>query len=305
MNKKTAKVTVIMRTKNSEMVVGQALSSLFSQDYRGFHLIVVDSGSTDRTLEIVRRFPSRLIVIEASDYFPGRVLNMAVREAHGEILVFQNSDCVLLGPCVLRLLVEAVEKGAVASFARQIPRPDAWPHVRFEYAKAFPREGEAPPWLPLSLPFAAIRKQALLEQPFYEDAWGSEDTAWGVLAKARGWKICYVPEALVMHSHNYSLRALYGRRFIEGEADAFIFQKKVSFALSMAKGVVRALRDLVVAASARHPRDLFLALPRRTLESIGYWRGNRLGNQRRQGAKIGAEIGKRVALQFHEATRPK
>jgi glycosyltransferase involved in cell wall biosynthesis len=48
-NVKPPRVTVIMRTKNSDWVVHQALAALFSQTYRDFELLVVDSGSTDRT----------------------------------------------------------------------------------------------------------------------------------------------------------------------------------------------------------------------------------------------------------------
>ena len=54
------RVSVIMRTKNSDWVVAQALQALHSQTFRDFELLVVDSGSTDRTLEIVAQFPARL-----------------------------------------------------------------------------------------------------------------------------------------------------------------------------------------------------------------------------------------------------
>ncbi len=299
--------SVIMRTRNSVPVVEQALCALFSQDYKDFELLVVDSGSTDATLEILSRFPHRLIRREARDYFPGRVLNEAASQTRSRIAVFLNSDCVLLGPGALGRLVEAVEvpgdPPVVAAFARQVPRPDAWTHVRAEYAHAFPERGEAPAWLPLSLPFAAIRREALEQQPFYTEAWASEDTEWGVRARRRGWRVCYVPEALVMHSHNYPLGALYGRRFVEGEADAFLFERRDSLVAAARRIAGRSARDMAGALRARDLRDLALAPIRRTVEAVAYWQGNRLGRLRRDRGDPDTRAGQRVALSRHESSR--
>ena len=47
-------ISIIMRTKNSDWVVGQTLKSLYSQTFQDFELIIVDSGSTDNTLNIIK-----------------------------------------------------------------------------------------------------------------------------------------------------------------------------------------------------------------------------------------------------------
>ena len=97
-----ARVSIIMRSKNSDWVIDRALAALISQTFTDFELTVVDSGSTDRTLEIVRNYPCRLIQIEAKSYFPGAVLNSAIENTSGELIVFQNSDAVPL--CQLAIL---------------------------------------------------------------------------------------------------------------------------------------------------------------------------------------------------------
>lgn len=292
------KVAVIMRSKNAAWVMGQALAGLFSQHRRDFELLVVDSGSTDATLDIARRFPCRVIPIPASDYFPGAVLNQAIRETRAEVLVFQNSDVVPLTPHALGRLLEPLETGqADATFARQLPRPEAHTWVRRDYARAFPSQGEPPPWMVYSLPFAAMRRSAWERHPFYEDAWGSEDSEWGHWARRNGLVTRYVPEALVMHSHNYTLRQLYGRRFIEGEADAFILGDTVSLPLVLRRLCRSWARDAEAHLAARDVSGLLLSVPRRSVYHWAYWKGHALGERRKKTGSQDASIGQQVVLE--------
>ncbi|RKH60515.1 glycosyltransferase family 2 protein [Corallococcus aberystwythensis] len=291
------KVTVIMRSKDSAWVIGQALSGLFSQVRRDFELLVVDSGSRDATLDIVSRFPARLIRIEAKAYFPGAVLNRAIREATGDLVVFQNSDVVPLTPDALDRLLAPIERGeADATFARQLPRPEAHTWVRRDYAVAFPERGEAPPWMTYSLPFAAMTREAWLKHPFYEDAWGSEDTEWGHWARNNGLRVRYAPDALVMHSHNYTLKQLYGRRFIEGEADAFILGDGASV-LGLARKVGASwARDAVVHLQTRDAAGLLLSLPRRLVYHWAWLKGHQWGEKRLRSGNTDLSIGQQVVL---------
>jgi rhamnosyltransferase len=295
------KVTVIMRTKNSQHDLEQALPALFSQDYPSFELLVVDSGSQDGTLDVLSRYPCRVERIRAEEYYPGPVLNRAVAMADTEIVVFQNSDVVPLRQDALRRLVEPFGDPEVkATFARQVPRPEAENWVRRDYSAAFPTSGVAPDWLPLSLPFAAMRRSAWRQQPFYDEAWGSEDTAWGERARQRGWSIRYVPEAVVMHSHNYTLRQLYGRKFIEGEADAFIYRRHATLAGSLSTALRASARDLLHHAKRRQVRDGAAAPVRRAVESWAHFRGHRLGERRLRVDDGDTSIGQRAVLSRYD-----
>lgn len=295
------RVSIIMRTKNSDWVVAQALAGLASQQYRDYELIVVDSGSTDRTLEIVKHYPCRLIEIEAQSYFPGAVLNRAAEEASGELLVFQNSDVVPLGTQALGRLVAAFDDPEVqAAFARQTPRPEAESWVRRDYDLSFPPAGEAPPWITLSLPFAAVRKDAWLEHPFYTDAWASEDTEWGVWARQEGLQVKYVPDAVVMHSHNYTLRQLYGRRFVEGEADAFIYGGRAKLLDVVRKASVATVRDWCWQMRQGAWSELPLTPLRRLVYQWAHYQGRRLGERRRDEHDKDASLGQAVILARHD-----
>ncbi len=231
------KVTVIVRTFNCDWVIDQSLSSIQGQKGVDIELIIVDSGSSDNTLEMIKEYKHTFIAIAPGTYFPGRVLNHAVSKAQTEIIVFINSDVVLLDEYAIYNLIEPlIEKGECAgSFGRQIVRPEADLTVRNEYKQAFPKHENNPEWMHYSLPIAAMKKSIWEKLPFYTDSWGSEDTHWGINAKREGYEITYVPQAIAMHSHNYTLKQLASRRRIEGEADVYIYPNKTHSILHMLK----------------------------------------------------------------------
>lgn len=277
------KVSVIMRCKNSDWVIAQALASLFSQTFTDFELIVVDSGSTDRTLEIVKQYPCRLIAIEPTQYYPGAVLNMAIKEAKSDLIVFQNSDGVPLCQHTLQRLVAAFEDQNVhAALTRQLPRPEAETWVRKDYEISFPDKEKTPKWIRLSLPMAALRKSVWEKHHFYTDAWASEDTEWGEWAVKNGYNIKYVKDAIIMHSHNYSLKQIYGRKFVEGEADAFIYKQKPSVSAAFSKFLKATIKDFVVYFKALDFAGMLSIIPRNFVYQWAHWKGLKLGNERRK-----------------------
>ncbi|MBF0408207.1 MAG: glycosyltransferase family 2 protein [Candidatus Riflebacteria bacterium] len=304
--KTSEKVTVIMRTKNSENIVAQALAGLHSQSYKNFSLLVVDSGSTDNTLNIVRKYPCRIIQIEPGNYVPGLVLNKAIAETNSEIIVFQNSDVVQLNESALSNLISAFDSPNTAgAYSRQIPRPEAETWVRRDYAVSFPKSLPAPPWITLSLPFAAIRRKFWEEHQFYSDAWGSEDTEWGHWAISSGYSIKYVPDSLVMHSHNYTLKQLYGRRFIEGEADAFIFRRDENWYGTAIKYLKSSLRDMMNHLIERDYYGLLFIPAVRFVYSLAYLKGHSFGVSRIRNNDRNFEHGQKIVLQSHESFRGK
>jgi rhamnosyltransferase len=293
--------TVIIRTKDSEDTIAQALAGLRAQSFRAFETLVVDSGSTDETLSIVDRHPCRLIRIRPEEYYPGPVLNRAIAAAPTPIVVFQNSDVVPLGPRALERLLEPIIDGeADATFARQLPRPEAHTWVRDDYGRAFPPTGPTPDWLPYSLPFAAMLRSRWAEFPFYDRAWGSEDTEWGCRAREAGVRVRYVPEATVMHSHNYTLRQIYGRKFIEGEADAFIYGGHTSVTRATVGLISACVRDAIAHGRRRDVRGLLASPARRSVYHWAYFRGRRHGERRIRLHDPDASMGQKVVLDRYE-----
>ena len=91
-DKKT--IAVIMRSKNEQPYTEPALQALFKQSYQDFKLYNVDSGSIDGTLAVVQKYNQDVILIAASDYIPGTVLNNMISTTNEEIIVFLNADAI-------------------------------------------------------------------------------------------------------------------------------------------------------------------------------------------------------------------
>lgn len=85
------KVSVAVLTKNSEATVGKSLESIFRQTRKPDEVIVVDGGSTDGTLEIVRRYPVKLVQEPGLGF--GHARNLGVKNANGDVVFFIDSDC--------------------------------------------------------------------------------------------------------------------------------------------------------------------------------------------------------------------
>ncbi len=76
--------SIIIRTKNEEKWIGRVLDKLFEQTYKNFEIVIVDSGSTDKTLRIASRFPVKILTIKPEDFSYPYALNYGCRNAGAE-----------------------------------------------------------------------------------------------------------------------------------------------------------------------------------------------------------------------------
>src|SRR5438552_9492978 len=85
------KVSIIIRCHNEEEHIGRLLSGILQQTIKDVEIILVDSGSTDATLSIARRYPVRILHIAPQEFSFGRSLNRGCEAAEGELLVFASA----------------------------------------------------------------------------------------------------------------------------------------------------------------------------------------------------------------------
>lgn len=85
-------VSIIIPTYNREAIIGAAVESALSQTYPHKEIIVVDDGSKDHTLHLLKNYGSSITVIPQSNGGPSKARNRGVMESKGEIVSFLDSD---------------------------------------------------------------------------------------------------------------------------------------------------------------------------------------------------------------------
>lgn len=227
------KATVVVLTWNGERYLERILDALSKQDYpAGYEVLVIDSGSTDATLEIIGRHPEvRLHTIPNSEFQHGRTRNLAATLAEGEYVVYLTHDAVPVGERWIANMVAPLELSSRVAgvVGRQHPRRDALPFVRYGVIGTFAALGapygmtlvERAPGAASGLDsfysdVASATRASLLkgELPFREVDY-AEDQWFGRDILERGFIKAYAGEATVEHSNDLTLGTIGPRVFDE------------------------------------------------------------------------------------------
>ncbi|QBG48758.1 glycosyltransferase family 2 protein [Verrucomicrobia bacterium S94] len=245
-------VAIIMRAKNEMPYVEQALNMLEQQTFRTFDLFAVDSGSTDGTFQALEKSGCSLQRISPDEYVPGRVLNHAIARTRHEIIVLLNADAVPQQDDWLeKLIAPILGNEADATFSRQIARPDAAFIVKYDYERAYRCKNLEPGFF--SAVACAFKRSLWATYPFPESGY-AEDARWAREHTEKGARFQLLEESVVEHSHNYSLPALFQKRYRQ----ALVSNQIPSFG----KQLEHCLREVI--------RDLAYAVIRFRLLSIPY-----------------------------------
>lgn len=200
------KVSVVIRTYNEERYLEELLRGIQSQNSPFFEIetVLVDSGSTDRTLEIARTFNARIVTIQKSEFSFGRSLNIGCRAAEGDFLVFVSGHCVPCDQNWIQLLIEPMVKDDRIAYV--YGRQFGGSETRFSehqiFAKYFPAASQIPQkGFFCNNANAALRKKIWEAEPFDEEVTGLEDMLLAKKLVSKGHRIAYVAEAGVYHHH--------------------------------------------------------------------------------------------------------
>ena len=92
MQSKELKITIITPSFNQGKFIGQTIQSVLDQNCSNLEYIVIDGGSTDNTLSILKKYSTRIKWISEKDSGQMEALNKGLKMAHGDIIAFINSD---------------------------------------------------------------------------------------------------------------------------------------------------------------------------------------------------------------------
>jgi len=278
------KVSVIIPTLNAGATIRELLSRLASQSLLPVETLVIDSSSTDSTVEIAGKMGAKTIVIPQSAFNHGGTRNQAAGEANGDILVFMTQDALPFDNMMLENLTSRlIQPGVAAAFARHIPDRNASLLETFLREFNYPEEGSIKGIDDLktygiktfffSDACSAVRKDALADAGFFpEGVRANEDMILAAKLILGGHKIAYVPEARIIHSHDYSLLNQFGRYYNIGSS-----LRKNPWVLRYARPEGEGARFMKEQATFVIKRKKYMLLPYIFLEALAKYAGFRFG----------------------------
>jgi len=219
-------ISIILRCKNEERSLKQTLEKVLCQKTdTPVEIIAVDSGSTDNTLEILRKHKISVLQISPEKFSYGRSLNLGISLAQGSVICNLSAHCPPADAWWLQRLTHPILSGEThAAFGRQIPVPGINPLEEAVLEKLFPAGTLIEPPFPFSNANCSFLKKMWQELKFDEDLPRLEDLLWYTLLKEH-YRFRYCPEAVVYHSHFPDLRKIQEISFNDGLAKKMILKK--------------------------------------------------------------------------------
>jgi rhamnosyltransferase len=213
-----AQVSIIIPTYNPASYLAAQLQALQAQSVKDADILLVDSSSTDNVQDIAARFNVRTLVIPKSDFDHGQTRTMGGKQTSGGLLVYMTQDALPTNDRAIENLIKPLQhdESLGAVFGRQIPHPNATPFARhlrtFNYPdRSYTRTFHDRSTFGLktafcSNSFAAYRRSTLEHVGWFKDKLiMGEDIHICARMLMKGYGIGYVADAMVYHSHNYSL----------------------------------------------------------------------------------------------------
>ena len=236
------RVAVVIPTKNAGPHFERTLGAIANQRLgEPFEIVVIDSGSSDRTLERCRAYGAKVIRIQPEEFGHGRTRNYAISQCRGEYVALTVQDAVPANEYWLRSLVAALDSSprAAGAYSRQLPDHGAGFIARQVTQSWHRRQGgrveqriadiaafERLPWKAKQFQCtfnnvsSIVRRSVWERHPFREIPF-AEDLAWGYDVLRAGHSIIYEPASVVHHSHErslwYELRRAYVDAKVVGE----------------------------------------------------------------------------------------
>lgn len=218
-------VSVVIRTLNEERYLDELLNMISAQqsDLFTVETVVIDSGSSDRTLTIAKSHSARITHINKEEFSFGRSLNIGCDFAKGDILIYISGHCVPATDKWLHELCLPIYEGKVQySYGRQLGRDNTKFSERQVFDKYFPVYSMVPQsGFFCNNANAALLRSCWEEHPFDEGLTGLEDMHLARQLVEKGGLVGYVSSAPVYHIHDETWSQV-SRRY---EREAIALQK--------------------------------------------------------------------------------
>jgi 2-desacetyl-2-hydroxyethyl bacteriochlorophyllide A dehydrogenase len=254
--------SIVIRAFNEERWLPEVFEALARQRYRDFEVLLVDSGSVDRTRDIAAAHGARIVRLRSEDFTFGHSLNVGVQEAKGRFVAIVSAHAIPANEDWLERLVAPLRREAVAMVyggqrGHQISK--------FSEARDFERLFPTRPHevCDPDNPFAnnansAVRRDLWEKHAFDEGLPGLEDIEWAKYWMENGRKVMYEPEACIIHVHTETWSQVRRRYHREGIAARWVGTR-----------ILRHIPGEVVRELAWTGKDLLLAMREKRFATLG------------------------------------
>lgn len=225
----------------------ETLNTVFGQKTKyKYEIIVIDSGSTDGTLDFVKKNQEiKLYEILKSEFGHGKTRQLGVNYAKGDYVVFLTQDATPANEYWLDYLIgNFAAKDVVGVCGKILPRNDASVLKKISvnndlsgrnekiiaYIENYDEFKKSDYWKKrLNYYFfndisSAVRRSFVIENPI-PDVFFAEDLEFAKIALGKGKKIVFEPMSVVYHSHEYTIKKTYQRNYIDARYHAIYFDK--------------------------------------------------------------------------------
>lgn len=214
-----ALISIVIRTLNEEQWIGPLLEALRSQTLDNLEIIVVDSGSIDRTREIAAARSDRVVDIQSDSFSYGYALNYGIERAGGDLVAILSAHTMPTDSQWLENLSSPFGRNIQGSnlaltYGKQRGNDSSKLSEEMDFRRLFPDQPRRQHGRDYFCNNAnsLIRRDLWLQHSFDESLPGLEDMAWAKYWMERGLDIAYVPSAAILHIHEESWRQVH-RRF--------------------------------------------------------------------------------------------
>jgi glycosyltransferase involved in cell wall biosynthesis len=206
------RVSVIVPVYNGGRKVCETVHCLLQQKLPPAEVIIVDDGSTDDTLFLLKKFGERIILLSQANGGPASARNHGLRVATGDFVAFTDSDC-LPQPGWLSSLMEGFTDASVGGVGGSVRR--AADCLFNQYADMYgvlsPDIDESGDIKYFATANVCFRADVLREAGCFDEDYrrpGGEDVDVCIRIRGLGYKLRFSESALVLHYHKDSLRSL-------------------------------------------------------------------------------------------------
>ncbi|WP_424766480.1 glycosyltransferase family 2 protein [Paenibacillus sp. sgz302251] len=222
-------VSVIIPTLNAGSEFTLLLKRLQQQTIRPYEIIIMDSESTDGTAERARQAGAQLITVKRSEFDHGGTRNRGAEQAKGDILLFMTQDALPYDDKLIEQLTKPLlrDEKVVYAYARQLARPGASFLEQLARESNYPAQSTVKGYEQIealgiktffcSNVCSAIRRETFVEMGrFQEPVIFNEDLFMAAKCILSGLNVAYQAEAVVYHSHEYTIAQQLRRYFDNG-----------------------------------------------------------------------------------------